>query len=273
MTRKMYDSVDPNAIPIDAQMVAGYIDGTKYKWPESSWDRFPNAVKVRIARRVTTNDGHVLDVEFGIPTVWPPSQAIVKWVLMRRQAGIEPTIYCNELNDWSGIKKLFTDAGVAQPQYWVARYNNEQNIPAGAVAKQYINPTGSGGPYDLSVVADIWPGVDNVETNVTDINPDQIVPVTYPSNRSESTSVKLGVLLGDSWVIATDMAKGADDASSEISLRKMIKLLEEIKAQRFDYQALANAIVDVAAERGIIGLSAEVFKNALKDIRITTTAE
>lgn len=160
MSRLMYDSVDPNSIPTNAQMVAGYIDGSTYRWPESAWSRFPNSVKVRIARRVTTNDGHVLDVESGIPTVWPPTRAIVDWVIMRRRAGVEPTIYCNQLNDWSGIKKLFTDANVAQPLYWVARYNNVRDIPAGAVAKQFANSTLAGGPYDLSIVADYWPGVD-----------------------------------------------------------------------------------------------------------------
>lgn len=160
MTRLMYDSVDPNAIPVNAEIVAGYIDGTNYRWPESAWDRFPNSVHVRIARRTYTNDGHVLDVEVGIPTVWPPSRAIVDWVLMRRAAGIEPTIYCNQLNDWEPVRAQFAYAGVPEPLWWVARYNNVATIPAGAIAKQYANPPLAGGHYDLSVVADYWPGVD-----------------------------------------------------------------------------------------------------------------
>lgn len=164
MTRLMYDSVNPGAIPSNAPMVAGYIDGTSYRWPDSAWNRFPNSVKVRIARRTTTNDGHVLDVEFGIPTVWPPSIAIVNWVQMRRRSGVEPTIYCNQINDWPGILKLFSNAGVRQPQYWVARYNNVRDIPSGAVAKQFSDPPISGGNYDLSVAADYWPGVDGEET-------------------------------------------------------------------------------------------------------------
>lgn len=164
MTRKMYDSINPDAIPVDAQMVAGYIDGSTYRWPESAWSRFPHSVKVRIARRTFTNDGHVLDVESGIPTVWPPSQAIVDWVNMRRKAGVEPTIYCNQLNDWPGIRTLFQNAGVREPQYWVARYNNIPTIPTGAVAKQYANAPLAGGNYDLSAVADYWPGVDGNES-------------------------------------------------------------------------------------------------------------
>jgi hypothetical protein len=165
MSRQMYDSTNPNSIPTNAQMVAGYIDGTLYKWPDSVWSRFPDSVKVRIARRVTTNDGHVLDVELGIPTVWPPSQRIVDWVQMRRASGMEPTIYCNQLNDWQNIRQLFINARVKEPQWWVARYNNVQTIPKGAIAKQYANPPLSGGHYDLSVVADFWPGVDGNNRN------------------------------------------------------------------------------------------------------------
>lgn len=160
MSRTMYDSTNPNDIPTNAQMVAGYIDGTTYKWSENSWSRFPTAVKVRIARRTYTNDGHVLDVEAGIPTVWPINGSIVTWVQMRRNAGVEPTIYCNQLNDWSPLRTLFNRAGVKEPNWWVARYNNDPVIPPGAIAKQYANPPLAGGHYDLSVVADYWPGVD-----------------------------------------------------------------------------------------------------------------
>lgn len=159
MARTMYDSTDPYAIPANAEMVAGYIDGSLYRWPDAAWNRF-SGVKVRIARRTYTNDGHVLDVEYGIPTVWPINNGIVEWVKRRRAAGIEPTIYCNQLNDWGPIRTLFDRAGVAQPQYWVARYNGVRDIPPGAVAKQFANPPIAGGHFDLSTVADYWPGVD-----------------------------------------------------------------------------------------------------------------
>jgi len=168
--RLMYDSTNPNDIPTNAPMVAGYIDGTTFKWPESSWSRFPNAVKVRIARRTSTNDGHVLDVEMDIPTVWPINRSIVDWVLMRRRAGVEPTIYCNQLNDWEPLKRLFTNAGVTWPQWWVARYDNKKNIPAGAIAKQYANPPLVGFHADASMVADFWPGVDKPNKEEIDMS-------------------------------------------------------------------------------------------------------
>lgn len=173
--RKMYDSVNALAIPKTAKMVAGYIDGSSFKWTASDWARFPNAVHVRIARRTHTNDGHVLDVEEGIPTVWPINTGIIDWVVMRRKAGIEPTIYCNQLNDWGPLKKLFRDHKIREPQWWVARYDGKQSVPDGAVAKQYANPDLSGGHYDLSLVEDFWPGVDGPLVVEEDMTPDELL--------------------------------------------------------------------------------------------------
>lgn len=231
MTRKMYDSVNPDAIPTNAQMVAGYIDGTNYKWPESAWARFPNSVKVRIARRTTTNDGHVLDVEYGIPTVWPPSQAVVDWVIMRRKAGVEPTIYCNQLNDWSGIRQLFQNAGVKEPYYWVARYNNIDVIPTGAIAKQYANSTLAGGNYDLSVVADYWPGVDGKV--VTDMD------ATEHEWLRQNNAVLGAAFDGSTGANAGTRLRDIDARTSAMEAK-----LDKISVGNVDYAKLATALAD-----------------------------
>lgn len=153
--RDMYDSVTPADIPSSALMIAGYVDGP-YRWSAAGWARFPNAVKVRIATRASTNDGNCLDVERGDAS---PLEA-PEWVEMRRRAGVWPSVYCNQLFGWSDVRQAFRNAGVIEPPYWVARYNNVKTIPADAVAKQYANSTMAGGHYDLSVVADYWPGID-----------------------------------------------------------------------------------------------------------------
>jgi hypothetical protein len=158
MTRTMFDSVNPLAIPTTAEMVAGYIDGADAAIHEAwtaNWDRFSNAVKVRIAVLATTNDGHVLDVESGNAL---PGEA-PSWVLMRRAAGMDPTVYMS-LSAWPTVRQAFRDQNVAEPQYWVAYYPAAPGIPVGCVAHQYADPVTSGGNYDLSVVADVWPGVD-----------------------------------------------------------------------------------------------------------------
>lgn len=162
MTRLMYDAVTPTNIPANAEMVAGYVDG-RFAWSAADWVRFPNAVHVPIAVFPTTNNGVVLDVEQGDAT---PQQA-PGWVLMRRAAGVDPTVYCSEVA-WPAVRAAFTAAGVAQPHYWVAAYPGEGAVvPAGAVAHQYQDT----GRYDLSIVADFWPGVD--PTQEDDLTPEQ----------------------------------------------------------------------------------------------------
>lgn len=154
MTRKMYDSVDVTTVPANAQMVAGYVDGL-YANVWSMQRAFPHAVVVRIAVSSHTNDGHVLDVEPGDAT---PVEA-VRWVEMRRAAGADPSIYC-DTSRWPLVRKAFQDANVREPHYWIAKWDNDPTIPTGAVAKQYQNPRISGHQYDVSSVADFWPGVD-----------------------------------------------------------------------------------------------------------------
>lgn len=153
--RILYDSITAADIPASATMVAGYIDLSS-RWSAADWARFPNATKVEIARSASTNAGHVLDVEYRLAT---PDQA-PGWVQMRRAAGADPSVYCG-LSAWPTVQAAFTAAGVAQPHYWLAHYDNVASVPSGAVAKQYIDAPSSGGHYDLSAVADYWPGVDS----------------------------------------------------------------------------------------------------------------
>ncbi|HXR73345.1 hypothetical protein [Actinocrinis sp.] len=153
MTRTMYDGVDASRLPTNAQLVAGYVDGL-YAWSAADWARFPHSVKVRIAVLSGTNDGEVLDVEPGNAT---PAES-VDWVLRRRGAGVDPTVYMNT-STWSTVRSAFRARGVAEPHYWIAQYDGVASLPAGAVAKQYYNNNQAG--YDLSVVADYWPGVDS----------------------------------------------------------------------------------------------------------------
>lgn len=161
--RLLHDSVTARDIPREVAMVAGYVDG-RYRWSDEDWNRFGNAVKIRIAIFPSTNDGHVLDVEPG--NAGPADYAVGQWVLRRRAAGVEPSIYC-PLSWWDDLQRSFATWGITPPQWWVAHWNSRADIPNGAVAKQYrhgdiaLGETHySGGHFDLSAVADHWPGVD-----------------------------------------------------------------------------------------------------------------
>lgn len=150
MTRVMYDGVTPSRIPSSATMVAAYVDG-HYANVSPMKARFPHARLVTIAVFASTNAGTVLDVEKGDAT---PTEA-PGWVVKRRRAGVDPTVYCSE-SLWPTVRAVFRALNVPQPHYWIAHYDSVALIPEGAIAKQYKNTSG----YDISVVADYWPGVD-----------------------------------------------------------------------------------------------------------------
>jgi len=157
----MFDSISPAAIPRNAKMVAGYIDGL-YAWEQSDWDMFPNAVKVEITA-LGLDHGVVLNLE---PNGYWPSDLGVGWVRRRRARGVDPAIYCNYVNHLHLVQAAFDRAGEPYPHFWVAKYDGVAVIPPGCIAKQYAAPEGSGtakapAHYDISVVAEHWPGVDS----------------------------------------------------------------------------------------------------------------
>lgn len=204
MTRLMYDAVTGANIPAGAAMVAGYADGL-YAWSAADWARFPHAVKIRIAVFSSTADGHVLDCEPGNAT---PAQS-VDWVLGRRAAGIDPTVYCGRNTWWTAIRAAFQARGVPEPHYWVADYSGDPNepvIPEGAIGLQYQDA----GPYDLSAMADYWPGIDPAPAvqPITPTEPDMILVNTSgnPAVLAISGSLVWGVQDGTS--AAAYQAKG-----------------------------------------------------------------
>src|SRR5207302_7292844 len=108
VSRMMYDgiSADAHLIPTNAPLVAGYDDG-RYAWSGADWARFPSAIHVHIAVFASTDSGTVLDCEPGNAT---PAQS-VDWVLMRRRAGVDPTVYCGRNTWWSSIRAAFQARG------------------------------------------------------------------------------------------------------------------------------------------------------------------
>jgi hypothetical protein len=161
MTRTMVDSTNVIDDPLGADLVAYYIDGDFATTEASVKARFPNAILVPISA-VGTNAGICGDVEPGCMT----NAQSVDWILMRRAAGINPSLYVNEVNGWQPCKDEFARRGVPEPAgWWVADYDGINVVPPGAVAKQYANPDIDHGHFDLSVVADFWPGIDPIGEN------------------------------------------------------------------------------------------------------------
>jgi hypothetical protein len=155
----MYDACEPRNIPKDATMVAGYIYGN-CAWPASVWASWAHVTCVRIATVAFLDDGQVLDVESGdaSPTLAPG------WCVRARARGQDPTVYCNE-STWPTVRAAFAAQHVAEPHWWIAHYGVAPVIPAGAIALQYRNSVAPG--FDVSVVADYWPGVDPAPKPIT----------------------------------------------------------------------------------------------------------
>lgn len=159
----MYDAINPTLIDnANPEMVAGYVGG---KWPSyvgytdengkhipSIRTLFPNAIHVSIAV-FADEDAQVLDVEATDAT---PEQS-VDWAIRQRKRGQIPTIYCNEDNGWSLVREAFHARNVPEPLYWTANYDKGAEIPSGTIGRQYHNTAG----YDVSIIADSWPGVDH----------------------------------------------------------------------------------------------------------------
>jgi hypothetical protein len=92
-----------------------------------------------------------------------------------------PTIYCSEAI-WSSVQSAFAAAKVAQPQWWIAAYSGPGAVLyPGAVAHQWIDH----GPYDESVVADFWPGVDTA--------PAPPVPIPQPTEEDDMADANIVV--------------------------------------------------------------------------------
>lgn len=149
----MYDSTTPTDIPRDAQAVLGYVDG-RYKWSDSDWLRFPDAVKIRIAVFATTDDGDVLDVEAGDAT----PELAPGWLAKRMVSnpGRRFAIYCN----LATIDAVRLHCQGIPFDWWAAHPTGKQHMIDGAVATQWAWPDyGSGGHFDISTTIPGWPKI------------------------------------------------------------------------------------------------------------------
>ena len=150
-------------------------------WSPADFARFARAVKVTISTQPGSTIGDVADVERGDMT---PDDAVA-WVVTRRAAGAHPTVYLSEAA-WPDARRVFHGRGIPEPEWWIAGYPGSVGagvLYSGAVAHQYEDR----GPYDVSVVADYWPGVDSIPGP----------PI--PTRHSEDRAVWIAYVLDRKW--------------------------------------------------------------------------
>jgi hypothetical protein len=141
----MYDSIVAAAIPRNAELVAGYVDGRNSQWTPQDWARFPKAKRVEICTWGPRHLGNCLDIEFGdsIPEDAPD------WADNAMARGVARPILYLSLSDWPRTRVL---VGSRPVQWWIAHYTQVPHIPLGADACQYADlPSITGGNFDLSL--------------------------------------------------------------------------------------------------------------------------
>jgi hypothetical protein len=143
--RTMYDSLDLNAIPTNAQMVAYYPHDSRTTGTVARFSK--STVLVTIDNVGSHTDCDVLDVEPG--AAWPPDTVVDRWLAAKQGQGKTGTIYAN-LSNIGAVR-----AATKRPfDWWAAQWTNVPHSVAGSVATQYENTPG----YDLSLVTDAsWP--------------------------------------------------------------------------------------------------------------------
>lgn len=166
MVRYMDDAANLEFIdPATVDLIAYYVDGN-YVPSNAQLARFAGKVHVPISVNPSGNAGVVLD---GAPDNGSTGEE-PGWVARRRRSGVDPTVYTS-LSLWPDLIRAMNSAGVAQPHWWIAEWNDRPEMIDGAVAHQYTN---NGNKWDRSVVADYWPGIDPVH------NKPAPPPVTVP---------------------------------------------------------------------------------------------
>lgn len=152
----MFDSTNPDDIPDEAQIVAGYVDGPD-KWPAEGWARFAHAYRVGITIE-GTRGVRVGDCEPG--ALWPPPRA-AKWGAGEIAAGLRPTLYV-DLANLGDLVVALAGLGVssAAVDWWLASWGGGPHRIGTSVATQYASPVSSPpspGHYDLSLTNGTWP--------------------------------------------------------------------------------------------------------------------
>ena len=102
----MFDSVTVPAIPLEAEAVAGYVDGQWQTFPELAV-KFPHADKLAIAVDPAHN-ARCLDVEAGDAT----NAQAVEWAKRQLEAGRKRPILYTSVSNWPALEADLRAGGV-----------------------------------------------------------------------------------------------------------------------------------------------------------------
>ena len=142
----VYDSVNVAAIPADAKVILGYVDGSD---PEIAGNyaavvkRFPHAHVVSVTT-TGRNPAMMCDCE-----KYDLSPAMVRtWANNGLYCGPLPLVYAS-VSRYSRVRSAMTPL---QWTWWAADWTGTPHLVDRSSATQYADPATSGGDYDLSVM-------------------------------------------------------------------------------------------------------------------------
>lgn len=122
-TFTMYDSVNVEQIPADAEAVAGYVNGTWKTYPQLVV-KFPKAQKLSISISATV-DARALDIEKLDAT----NDQAAAWVKRQHARGIRRPILYTSLSNWPALEQALRAGGVKRGfpgrrnyRRWTAHY-------------------------------------------------------------------------------------------------------------------------------------------------------
>lgn len=235
--RKMADSVTAADLPDGCDLYMGYADGA-YVNVDTIRQRFAGKTVVEAVTNPGNSGGQVGD---GPPDngTWPEW---VAWVQRRRGAGAEPTMYTDRSQKPVG-QAAFAAAGVPEPLWGIADWTGTEpaSLDAGEVFVQYAGPHQSGGHFDLSAVADHWPGVDAPNGPAPDPAPPPPAPAPTHHWRAAGSLPELAAgCRGDAVAVLQRLVNAADHAG--LAVDGMFGPLTGAAVAR--YQAGARLAVD-----------------------------
>ena len=157
-TRDMWDSTTMDAIPVTAQIVAGY----PHAFP-TDYGRFPHALQVRIDQHGNhADDCHVGDAERGAIDFVTIRQWVESWHLLHPHGMTAvngffdiPTVYTSQSNLITVMRNL---VGLAY-DVWVASWGIGPTVIPGTSLHQYEDSSLTGIHADRSIVYDTTWGV------------------------------------------------------------------------------------------------------------------
>lgn len=199
----MYDAVTAGNMPGNGQMYAFYVDGL-YANGTAVKAHAPGKFYVPITiGNTAAQAGYVLDVETGDAT----AADAVAWCTAYPGNNTDLVVYCNT-STWPSVRAAFQAAKITEPNYWVAEYDNDPTVPAGAAAKQYAT-----GGYDTSRVVS-WPGATPTPSPAPPAPVPTPVPVPSGSGLPLILNVSTTVPTGVTW--PGDVLLSADGTVSHI---------------------------------------------------------